>query len=93
MGEAFMVIDDEGAGEAQLMIDGQIVAHVALAIDSASGQTITTTWLPHSVSHSPETIAEMMRVDLLMIVVGSIPEEFKCSAWGKKCSRLGSTWQ
>lgn len=89
VGEALMAIDSDGTGEVQLMIDGEIIAHVAVAIDSATGQPVTTTWHPPEVSASPEAIAELLRVDLPAIVAGSLPQEFKCSAWGRKVMKAG----
>ena len=88
LGEAFMVLDDDGSGEAQLMIDGEIIAHAAVTVDS-DGQLIVTTWQPSSMSHSPAALAEMMQVDLPGIVAGSLPQEFKCSDWGRKVMKAG----
>jgi len=42
-GEAFLVIDSEGTGEAQLLINGDIVAHVSIALDPTTAQPVTTT--------------------------------------------------
>jgi hypothetical protein len=83
-GEAFLVIDSEGAGEAQLMINGEIIAHVAMESPTSSEGPVFTTWMPQTVNAAPELIAEMMGVDLPAVLVESIPQEFKCSAFGKK---------
>jgi hypothetical protein len=56
VGEAFMVLDDDGSGEAQLMIDGEIIAHVA--IESPGSSPVITTWLPASVSASPDAVTD-----------------------------------
>jgi hypothetical protein len=91
LGEAFMVLNDDGSGEAQLMIDGEIIAHVAIELPGSGPEPVSalTTWLPASVSASPDALAEMMQVDLPVIVAGSIPQEFKCSPWAKKMLRAG----
>jgi hypothetical protein len=91
LGEAFMVLSDDGSGEAQFMIDGEIIAHVAIESPGSGPEPVSalTTWLPASVSASPDAIAEMMQVDLPVIVAGSIPQEFKCSDWGRKVMKAG----
>jgi len=71
------------------MIDGEIIAHVAVALDPATHQAVTTTWHPPEVSATPEGIAEMMRIDLPAIVAESLPQEFECSAWGRKALKAG----
>ena len=89
LGEAFMVVDSKGAGEVQLMIDGEIIAHVEISLEPATGQPVTTTWHPPEVTVAPEAIAEAMWIDLPTIVAGTIPQEFKCSAWGRKVMKAG----
>jgi hypothetical protein len=89
-GEAFLVIDSAGVGEAQIVINEIVVAHTAIIIDPATGQPVVTTWYPASVNLPPEVIAEMIRVDLPVIVAEQIPEEFKCSPWGQKVTKVAS---
>ncbi|MFO7563577.1 MAG: hypothetical protein R6X02_13100 [Enhygromyxa sp.] len=63
LGEAFMVLNDDGSGEAQLMIDGEIIAHVAIESPGSSPEPVPviTTWLPASVSASPDALAEICK--------------------------------
>jgi hypothetical protein len=90
IGEAYFAINSDGSGEAQLMIDGDIIVHTAIALDAATGQPVVTTWYPATIEQPPELIAEMVRVDLPIIVAEGIPQEFKCSDWGKKVTRVAS---
>jgi hypothetical protein len=46
IGEAMMVLGDDGSGEAQLMINGEIVAHVAMELPSGAEGPTLTTWYP-----------------------------------------------
>jgi|SRR5690606_16180686 len=88
-GEAFMLVNSDASGEAQLMVDGEIIAHVAVDWPTSSPGPIVTTWYSPSVSATPEAIAEMMRVDLPLIVADQLPQEFKCSDWGRKVMKAG----
>jgi hypothetical protein len=89
LGETFLVVNSDGSGEAQLTVDGEIIAHVILDWPSWSAEPVLTTWYPSTLEYPPELIAEMMRVDLSVILAESIPQEFKCSAWGKKVMKAG----
>ncbi|MFO7566892.1 MAG: hypothetical protein R6X02_29885 [Enhygromyxa sp.] len=89
-GEAFLVIDSTGIGEAQIMINGTIVAQASIADDPAMGRAVVTTWYPADVNFPPEVIAEMIRVDLPAILAEQIPQEFKCSGWGQKVTKAAS---
>ena len=65
-----------------------------IAFHPATGQTVTTTWHPPEASAAPEAIAEMMSVDLPLVVVDGLPQEFKCSPFGKKAMRFaGALWR
>jgi hypothetical protein len=89
IGEAFMVLDSDGSGEAQLMINGEIVAHVAVETPTSSPTPVVTSWMPESVNYSPEVIAEIMQVDLPRVLAENIPQEFKCSGWAKRALKAG----
>lgn len=89
IGMVSLVIDGAGSGEAYLAINGDIVAHAAVHLDPATAQPVTTPWWPEQVDYSPELIAELMRVDLSAVVADSIPQEFKCSPWGRKVMKAG----
>jgi hypothetical protein len=88
VGEAFFVIGNDGAGEAYLTINGDIIAHAAIVHDEGDSPT-QTSWTPLSVTHPPEVIVELMRVDLPPLVADTIPQEFKCSPFGRKVLKAG----
>lgn len=89
VGEVLMVLGEDGTGEAQLMINGEIIAQVAMELPSPDDGPVLTTWMPASVKHPPEVIAELMRVDLPAVLAESLPQEFKCSGWAKKLLKAG----
>jgi hypothetical protein len=89
LGEAYVMIDSHGSGEGRLMINGDIIAHAAIVEDPQTLQPVTTMWWPTTADYPPEVIAEAMRVDLLAMVADSIPQEFKCSEFGKKVMKAG----
>lgn len=50
--------------------------------------------MPATVNAAPESIAELLRVDLPAVLAESIPQEFKCSKWGKTVMRVaGVMWR
>jgi hypothetical protein len=46
IGEVSFVIDATGSGEAYLAINGDIIAHAAVHLESLTDQPVTTTWWP-----------------------------------------------
>lgn len=90
IGEAFLSIDGEGSGEAQLMINGDIIAHVAIEMPTSREGPVLTTWMPPSVDYPPELIAELIMVDLPAVLAEQMPQEFKCSPFGKKVTKAAS---
>jgi hypothetical protein len=89
-GQAWVVLDSDGTGEVQLLIAGEIIAHVAVASDPVSGELTTTSWYPPAVDHAPDVLTEMMIIDLPTALAGQIPQEFQCSPFGAKATRAAA---
>jgi hypothetical protein len=81
IGLASFALDARGTGEATLSINDDVVAQVAVDVDVATGQLVSTSWWPDDAHHSPDLIAELMQVDLPSVVADSLPQEFKCGTW------------
>ena len=87
VGEIYVVIDSGGTGEAYLAINGDIVAHASVSDDAVAGSGGPTTidWSPAQLDYSAELLAELMQGPAAgMMINRMIPQEFKCSDFGKK---------
>lgn len=85
LGEMYIVIDSGGAGEAYLAINGNIVAHASVSPDDAvSGGPTAAWWSSPQLNYSAELLAELMQGPAAGMINRMIPQEFKCSPFGKK---------
>ncbi len=92
--EALLNVDSLGRGEAYLAINGDIISHVAIEYTAGVGERSSkmTTWLPDEdeIAYPPELIAELVHGDVGDAILNRlVPQEFKCSRFGKKALKAG----
>jgi hypothetical protein len=89
IGEAYITVDSNNTGEAYFAINGEIVSHTTISqTEQRRGPTFVS-WAPDELDYPPEVLVELMQAAAgEMMINGMIPQEFKCSDFGKKAVRV-----
>jgi hypothetical protein len=87
VGEAHMVIASDGYGTLQISINGEVIAS-AESSDTELGPLLHT-WTVPETNYPGDVLAQINQPRVgEELLVGVIPQEFKCSAWGRKAVRM-----
>lgn len=86
VGEAHIVIDAEGFGEAYFAINGDIVSHTTIEYGEIDGPRLSS-WHPPSLNYSAELVAELIAGATDDLTRRMIPEPIKCSDFGRKATK------
>jgi hypothetical protein len=92
IGEARLLVDSDGVGEASFAINDQIVAHAAITndgdncgYDGVDAGPSVQTWSSADLGYSADLLAELLQTEVAVDMInGMVPQEFKCSPFGRK---------
>lgn len=94
LAEAYLEADSSGYAELSIAIDGEVVMRSAAEParvlpgaenDNSDDLSLTSMWDELDADYPPQLLAELIHHDVLAaMTIGMVPEEFKCSRFGKR---------
>jgi hypothetical protein len=89
LGEAYILVDSNETGEVYFAINGEIVSHTSISGHVPGRGPTYVSWAPEQLDYPHEALVELMQVSAGDVMLdGMIPQEFKCSDFGKKAVRV-----